>query len=106
MLSKWQFSLLTLLGAAALLLVTANVVLSTLNRNAQIALNQRQVFIQQTVPLEGLYRDILKALAEMAVKSNDKQVFDMLSAQGLSVTMNSPVAASSEPPAQKNEKQK
>jgi hypothetical protein len=106
MLSKWQFNLLTVLGAAALLLVTANVVLSTLNRNAQIAFNQRQVFIQQTVPLENLYRDILKALAEMAVKSNDKQVFDMLSAQGLSVTMNSPIAASNEPPAQKSEKPK
>ena len=106
MLSKWQFNLLTVLGIAALLLVIANLVLSTLNRNGQIALNQQQAFIQQTVPLEGLYRDILKALAEMAVKSNDRQVLDMLSAQGLSVSMNSPVTAPIEPAPQKSEKQK
>jgi ABC-type antimicrobial peptide transport system ATPase subunit len=106
MLSKWQFRLLTSLGAAALLLVIGNMLLSTLNRNTQIALNQKQAFIQQTVPLEGLYRDIVKALAEMAVKGNDRQVLDMLSAQGLSVSVNNPTAASSEPSLQKSEKQK
>jgi hypothetical protein len=106
MLTKWQFNLLTALGVAALLLVIANMVLSAVNRSGQIALNQQQAFIQQTVPLEGLYRDILKALAEMAVKSNDRQVLDMLSAQGLSVSVSNPVAAPSEPAAQKSEKQK
>jgi hypothetical protein len=30
----------------------------------------------------------VKALAEMAVKGNDKQVLDILAAQGLSVTVN------------------
>ena len=97
MLSKWQFNLLTALGATALLLVGVNVALSTLNRNAQMALNQQQTFIQQTVPLEALYRDIVKALAEMAVKGNDRQVLDMLAAQGLNVSMNNPVNAPSEP---------
>lgn len=97
MLSRWQFNLLTALGVAALLLVIANMLMSTLNRNAQIALNQQQTFIQQTVPLETLYRDIVKALAEMAVKGNDRQVLDMLAAQGLSVSMNNPVNAPSEP---------
>jgi hypothetical protein len=42
----------------------------------------------------------------MAVKSNDRQVLDMLAAQGLSVTMNSPIAASNELSAQKSEKPK
>lgn len=97
MLSRWQFNLLTALGVAALLLVIANMLMSTLNRNAQIALNQQQTFIQQTVPLETLYRDIVKALAEMAVKGNDRQVLDMLAAQGLSVSMTNPVNAPSEP---------
>ena len=104
MLSKWQFNLLTALGATALLLVIVNMLLSTLNRNVQIALNQQQAFIQQTVPLEGLYRDIVKALAEMAVKGNDRQVLDMLSAQGLSVSVNNPVTVPAEPAPAKSEK--
>ena len=104
MLSKWQFNLLTGLGSLALLLVIVNMGLSTLNRNAQIAMNQRQAFIQQTVPLEGLYRDIIKALAEMAVKGNDRQVLDMLSAQGLTVSVNNPVSAPAETAPAKSEK--
>ena len=104
MLHKWQFNLLTALGVAALLLVVTNAVLFTQNRGAQVALNQRQQFIQQTVPLEGLYRDIVKALAETAVKGNDRQVLDMLAAQGLSVTVNTPAPAAAEMPARKGEK--
>lgn len=92
MLNKWQYKLLTALGALALLLAIANAVLFTGNRAAQAELAQRQQFVQQTAPLEGLYRDIVKALAEMAVKGNDKQVLDMLAAQGLSVTVNTPEA--------------
>jgi phosphoserine phosphatase len=88
MLSKWQFNLLTTLGVLALLLAVGNGVLFMQNRSAQGALNQQQQFIQQTVPLENLYREIVKTLAETAVKSNDRQVLDMLSAQGLNVTVN------------------
>ena len=87
MLSRFQFNLLTALGSAALLLVAFNSVLFTLNRDAQGELNRQQQFIQQTVPLEGLYRDIVKALAEMAVKGNDRPVLDMLAAQGLNVSV-------------------
>jgi len=92
MLHKWQYNLLTALGALALMLAIANATLFTSNRSAQAELAQRQQFVQQTGPLEGLYRDIVKALAEMAVKGNDKQVLDMLAAQGLSVTVNTPDA--------------
>ena len=104
MLFKWQFNLLTALGVAALVLVITNAVLFTQNRSAQVALNQRQQFIQQTVPLEGLYRDIVKALAEMAVKGSDRQVLDMLAAQGLSVTVNTPPVPAVEAAPRKGEK--
>jgi hypothetical protein len=98
MLSKWQFNVLTALASIAVLLVIADGLLFTQNRSAQGTLNQRQQFIQQTVPLEGLYRDIVKALAEMAVKGNDRQVLDMLAAQGINVTVNAPAASAAEPP--------
>ena len=93
MLSKWQHTLLVALGALALLLVAANGVLFTQNRSAQAALNQRQAFVQQTVPLEGLYNDIVKTLAQMGVKGNDRQVLNMLASQGLTITVNAPEAA-------------
>jgi hypothetical protein len=106
MLSKFQFNLLTALGAAALLLVLFNSVLFTLNRDAQGELNKQQQFIQQTLPLEGLYRDIVKALAEMAVKGNDRKVLDMLAAQGLNVSVQKPTATPAESPPSNGEKKK
>jgi hypothetical protein len=106
MLSKFQFNLLTALCAAALLLVLFNSVLFTLNRDAQGELNKQQQFIQQTMPLEGLYRDIVKALAEMAVKGNDRKVLDMLAAQGLNVSVQKPAATPAESAASNGEKKK
>ena len=94
MLVKWQHHLLSALGAAALLMVVVNVLLFTMNRDAQNALHQRQQFIQQTVPIEALYRDIVKSLAEMAVKDKDKALLDMLAAQGLTITPSGQTAPS------------
>lgn len=97
MLKRWQFNVLTGLAGLAVVLVLTNAVLITQNRESQAELAQRQQFIQQTVPLEGLYRDIVKALAEMAIKSNDRQVVNMLAAQGLSISVNAPIAPANEP---------
>jgi hypothetical protein len=88
MLSRWQSRLLSAVSTLALILAAGNVALFTQNRSAQTALNAQQQFIQQTTPLEGLYRDIVKTLAETAVRGNDRQVLDMLAAQGLNVTVN------------------
>ena len=93
MLLRWQFVVLTLLGAVALALMLANAGLFTLNRDAQTALGQRQQYVQQTIALESLYRDIVKALAELAVKGNDPQLIAILRAQGLSVTIDGPAGA-------------
>jgi len=90
MLSKWQFNVLTALGVLALLLVVANGVLFTQNRASQGSLNQRQQFVQQTIPLEGLYREIVKTLADLAVKGNDREILNMLGSLGISVTVNNP----------------
>ncbi len=99
MLSKWQFHLLNVLALVAIALVVANGVLFRQNRSDQAELSQRQQFVQQTVPLEGLYREIVKALADLAVKSNDRAVLDMLGAQGISVTVNGPTSGAAPAPA-------
>ena len=92
MLRPWQFTILVVLGALALLLTVTNGVLFTQNRAEQVDVNARQQYLQQTVGLEGLYRDIVKALAELAVKNNDQQLLQMLGAQGINVSVNAPAA--------------
>lgn len=100
MLRTWQFTLLALLGAAAVALAVTNALLFTQNRGVQAELAARQQFLQQTVALEGLYRDIVKALAELAVKNNDSQLLQMLAAQGINVSVNpTPAAAPASQPA-------
>jgi hypothetical protein len=70
-----------------------NGVLFTQNRAEQGSLARRQQFVAQTGPLQGLYNDIVKTLAQMAVKGNDRDVLNMLSSQGLTVTVNAPANA-------------
>lgn len=93
MLLKWQYNLLVFLGGLALVLVLADAVAYARNRDARIELDRRQMFIQQTFPLQALYNDVVKALAQMALRSNDRQVLDMLAARGISVSMNAAAAS-------------
>ena len=93
MLTTWQHRLLTAIGAVSLLLVLLNGTLFLTNRSAQARVTERQQFIQQTVQLETLYREIVKALAELALKNGDNQILQMLASQGISVTPNAPAPA-------------
>jgi hypothetical protein len=104
MLSNRQFLCLNALGVLALLLVVANAVLFTVNRREQAELSQRQQFIQQTVPLEGLYREIVKALADLGVKANDRAVLNLLGAQGISVSVDAPPPAADAASSRKGQK--
>jgi hypothetical protein len=95
MLGTRQFSLLVGLGVLALLLAIGNAVVFSGNRDAQVELSARQQYLQQTVGLEALYRDMVKALAELGVKNNDPQLLQMLGAQGINVSVNPPAATAS-----------
>lgn len=99
MLKKWQANLLTALAVVALVLVIVNGTLVVTNQDTQRLVNERQQFIQQTVQLEGLYRDIVRSLAELAVKENDVRIIQMLAAQGINVSVNTPPAATTFQPA-------
>ena len=92
MLQSWQFKLLTVLGMAAFLLALTSAVLFTLNRADQDEINRRQQYVQQSLALEGLYREIIKALAELATKNHDAALLQMLAAQGINVSVNGPGA--------------
>jgi len=99
MLKAWQHRLLVALGFLALLLVVGNAFLFMQNRGAQEEINARQQYLQQTVGLESLYRDIVKALAELGVKNNDPQLLQLLASQGINVSVTPAALAPVVPPA-------
>jgi hypothetical protein len=97
MLSKTEFWILTLLAAVVAALVGVNMVLFGKNRQAQLEVNQRALFVQQSVPLETLSREIAVALAQLGVRSQDEQIRALLSSLGITVTVNAPAGQPAAP---------
>ena len=100
MLKKNEFWTLTVLAALALLLAVANMILFSQNRTAQAEVAGRAQYVQQTAQLEPLYREMVKALGELAVRNNDTQLRDMLAKHGVVVNVPTPAtppAAAPEP---------
>lgn len=97
MLNRWQFWLLTTLAALSVALILANMYRFAENRKQQVEVNQRAQFVQQTIALETLNREILSALAQLAVRSQDEQIRSMLASMG--VTMNDGAASTATTPA-------
>lgn len=92
MLKKTEFWMLTATGALAIVLALANMMLFQANRKLQEEANSRAQYIQQSIALEGLYRDIVKALADRALATRDEQVRDLLAAEGISLDFNQAAA--------------
>lgn len=93
MLKKWQFMLLTTLGAVALLLTITNIVLFKGNRDAQNEFATRAQYIQQSLQLEPVYQGLIRSLAELAAQRNDVQLSQLLASQGITFTVNPPQEA-------------
>jgi type VI protein secretion system component VasK len=89
-LNKQQFSLLTGLGAVALLLAITTIVLFNGNRSAQNEFNTRAQYIQQSLQLEPVYQGLIRSLADLSAKQNDAQLRDLLAAQGITFTAKQP----------------
>jgi uncharacterized membrane protein len=90
MLKKNEFWILTALAAIGLLLAIANMILFSQNRAAQAEVSGRAQYIQQAAQLEPLYREMVKALGELAMRNSDTELRDMLAKQG--ITLNAPMA--------------
>ena len=91
--TRTQFWIVTGLAAASLALLALNAYLLFGNRAVQRELAARQQFVQQSAQLEGLYREIVRALAELAARNNDEAVRTMLARHGITYTVNPPAAA-------------
>jgi hypothetical protein len=99
MLRSFEFWMLTAMGAIALALSGLNMYLSQANGALQAQANSRAQFIQQSIALEGLYREIVQALADRAVRTRDTQIRDLLAAEGLTVNFDAaPAPAAPETP--------
>lgn len=84
MMTRMQFWLTTALGIACLLLVSINIVLVRDNQATRNDISLRQQYVQQSVQLEGLYREIVRSLAELAARNKDADVTAMLQRHGIS----------------------
>jgi hypothetical protein len=93
----WQFWILTVVAAATAVLVVANMYRFSANRQVQSEVNLRNLFIQQSIPLENLSREIALALAQLGVKSQDDQIRALLNSLGISVQVNTSPAAPAAP---------
>lgn len=98
--SSIQYRIVMLLGAVALALALLGVVLIPGNRSLQREMATRQQFVQESVRLEGLYREIVNALANLAARNNDEDVRRMLTKHGITYTVNPPAAANNAQPGQ------
>jgi hypothetical protein len=92
MLSRWQFNVVVVLSVATFGLVIANMVLFSRNRAQQEEISDRQFYIQQTAQLEGLYQQLIRAVAEVSARNNDAALGAVLARQGItfSATPNAP----------------
>lgn len=90
--------LLTALALASVVLVVTNIVLFTGNREAQNEFSTRAQYIQQSQQIEPLYQGIVRNLAEISAKTNDPQISQLLTSQGITFTVNQSQAAPGEAP--------
>lgn len=88
-LGKQKFWLLTLVAGIAFLLILFNIVQSSKNRTIQDEINSRQLYINQTVRISRLNTQLIQSLANVAAKTGDKQISDLLAVHGISFNTNS-----------------
>ncbi|MBM4197605.1 MAG: hypothetical protein FJ197_11025 [Gammaproteobacteria bacterium] len=85
MLKTEEFWTLSIIGMIALLLAVANALLVNDNTRARQEAQNRSQFIQQSIQLEQLYKQLAQELANRAVRTQDGELRDLLSAQGISI---------------------
>jgi hypothetical protein len=100
-LARWQFWVTTVVALLVAVAAIYTMVLTGQNRAAQTDFARRGQYVQESIQLEGLYRETVKALADLSIRNQDKGIADLLTAQGITVTppgSTAPTAASSSTP--------
>ena len=72
-----------ILSCLVLFLVLGDMLLAIGNQSVQTEVGDRQQFISQAMQLENLSRQVVGAMANMAMKTNDEQLKKLLMANGI-----------------------
>lgn len=91
-LTATQFWMLNCVVVIAFILILTNISLFLTNRAAQIEINSRQQYIEESVRLNKLSNQLIQSLANLAAQTNDQKIAGVLSAHGIQYTIKSPVA--------------
>jgi hypothetical protein len=94
-LDKTQFWFLMIVTALAAVFVIVNMTMYENNRAAQMEVAARQQYIQQTIQLQVLYNEMVRAIADLAVRNHDAELAGILRSQGIGIT----APANAAPPA-------
>ncbi len=85
---EWQFWTVTGCGGVLLIVVVVNIFLFLHNRSLQGEVNNRQLYINQSLQLEQLNREIVTSLANLAAKNNDEDLKQLLANNGITFSVN------------------
>lgn len=85
-----QHGLLSTLGGLALAAAVAGIGLAQYNAGLRRQIGDQQQYIQQSVQLEGLYREMVRALAELSARSGDEPLRALLQRHGIQYSVNAP----------------
>jgi hypothetical protein len=95
-LAQWQMWV-TVAAALAPVLVVVDLGLFERNRALQVEVANRQQFLQQTVQLDNLQRDLVNAIAALAARSNDLALRAILVDHGMMAPPPGPQAPAAPP---------
>jgi hypothetical protein len=88
--TRIQYWLVTVIAVLCFVAMAANITLGLTNGALRGGVSERQQFVQQSVQLEGLYKEIVRALAELGARNNDNDVKAMLQKHGITYNVNAP----------------
>ena len=88
-----RIGFLTPLAVLILILALVNVLLTLGNQSVRVQLAEHQQSMNQSIQMEGLYREIVGALASVAVNRNDAELKSLLASQGINVSDDPKAAA-------------
>ena len=84
---------LNIVGFFTLILVFVNMFLLVGNQSLQRIVAERQQVIMRSIQMQGPAREVISALANLAVRSDDEQLKKLLANHGITVTVNPSPAA-------------
>jgi uncharacterized protein YcfL len=79
---------LNVVGFITLILVFVNMFLLVGNQSLQRIVAERQQVIMRSIQTQGPAREVITALANLAVRTDDEQLKQLLANHGITVTVN------------------